>query len=71
MLWRARAEYLPAVDDWMDDYLARAEISLDMPMLEWLSFRVTIADEYDNTPAPGAQRNDFSATAGLALSLVP
>ena len=39
-LWRARAEYLPAVDDWQDDYLARAETSLDVPMLEWLAFRL-------------------------------
>jgi putative salt-induced outer membrane protein YdiY len=71
MLWRARAEYLPAVDDWMHDYLARAETSLDIPMLEWLAFRLTFADEYDNTPADGAQRNKFVTTAGLALSFVP
>ncbi len=66
-LWRARAEYLPAVDDWMDDYLARAETSLDYPVVEWLAFKVAIADEYDNTPAPGAQRNKVVTTAGLSL----
>jgi putative salt-induced outer membrane protein YdiY len=71
MLWRARAEYLPAVDDWMHDYLARTETSLDIPMIEWLAFRFAVADEYDNTPAPGAQRNNFSTTAGLALSFIP
>ena len=70
-LWRARAEYLPAVDDWQNDYLARAETSLDVPMLEWLAFRITFADEYDNTPAPGAQRNKFSTTAGIAIRFIP
>jgi len=68
---RGRAEYLPAVDDWQDDYLARAEASLDVPMLQWFAFRFRIADEYDNTPAPGAQHNKFSTTAGLAIRFVP
>jgi hypothetical protein len=70
-LWRARAEYLPAVDDWQDNYLARAETSLDVPMLEWLAFRLALADEYDNTPAPGAQRNKFTSTAGLSIRFMP
>ena len=68
---RGRAEYLPAVDDWQDDYLARAETSLDVPMLDWLAFRLAFADEYDNTPAPGAQRNKFTTTAGLAIRFIP
>jgi hypothetical protein len=70
-LWRARAEYLPAVDDWQDNYLARAETSLDVPMLEWLAFRLAFGDEYDNTPAPGAQRNKFTSTAGLSIRFMP
>ncbi len=70
-LWRARAEYLPAIDDWQDDYLARAETSIDVPMLQWLAFRLAFADEYDNTPAPGAQRNKFSTTAGFAIRFTP
>jgi Protein of unknown function, DUF481 len=70
-LWRARAEYLPAVDDWLHDYLARAETSIDMPLLEWLAFRVAFGDEYDNTPAPGAQHNKFTATAGLSIQFLP
>ena len=70
MLWKAHAEYLPAVDDWMHDYLARAETSIDIPMLEWLAFRILAGDEYDNTPAPGAQRNKFYTTASLAVRLL-
>jgi hypothetical protein len=68
---RGRVEYLPSVDDWQDDYLARAETSLDLPMLHWLAFRIAFADEYDNTPAPGAQHNKFSSTAGIAIRFVP
>jgi hypothetical protein len=68
---RGRAEYLPAVDDWQDDYLARAEASLDLPMLHWLAFRIAFADEYDNTPASGAQHNKFTSTAGLAIRFIP
>jgi hypothetical protein len=70
-LLRGRAEYLPAVDDWSNDYLARAETSLDVPMVEWLAFRLTFGDEYDNTPAPGAQRNKFYTTAGLSFRFIP
>ena len=70
-LWRARAEYLPAVDDWQDDYLARAETSLDVPLLEWLAFKIAFADEYDNTPAPGAKHNKFVTTAGISLHFDP
>ena len=70
-LWRARAEYLPAIDDWQNDYLARAETSFDMPLLEWLAFKIAFADEYDNTPAPGAAHNKFLTTAGLSLHFYP
>jgi hypothetical protein len=70
-LLRGRAEYLPAVDDWRDDYLARAEATLDLPLVEWLAFRLALADEYDNTPAPGAQRNKLTTTAGIAIRFLP
>jgi hypothetical protein len=66
-LWRARAEYLPAIDDWERDYLARAETSIAFPLLEWLAFKMALADEYDSTPAGGAQRNKFTTTAALSL----
>jgi len=66
-LWRARAEYLPAVDAWADDYLARLETTLDFPLLDWLAFTVTLRDEYDNTPGEGTQRNSLTTTAGLSF----
>ena len=70
-LWRGRAEYLPSVDDWQSDYLARAETSLDFPLVQWLAFRIAAADEYDTTPAPGAQHNKFSTTVGFAIRFIP
>ena len=66
-IWRGRAEYLPAVDDWANDYLIRAETSLEFPLLEWMAFRVALIDEYDNTPAPGARRNRVTTTAALSF----
>jgi hypothetical protein len=65
--WRARVEYLPAVDDWARKYLARAETSIDFPLLEWLAFKVAVADLYDSTPAEDDQRNSFNTTAALSF----
>ena len=70
-LWRARAEYLPSVDDWQDDYLARAEMSFDMPLTDWFAFKIAFVDEYDNTPAPGAEHNKFATTAGISVRFYP
>jgi hypothetical protein len=70
-LWRARAEYLPAVDDWKNDYLARAETSFDVPLLDWFAFKIAFVDEYDNTPAPGAEHNKFATTAGFSIHFYP
>lgn len=62
-----RAEYLPAVDDWADDYLLRSEISLTMPLVGFLNFRAMLADQYDNTPAPGTERNELQTSLGLSV----
>jgi hypothetical protein len=70
-LWRARAEYLPAVDDWKDDYIARFETAVDFPLLEWLSFTVALRDEYDNTPADGNERNTLTTTGALSFRFNP
>lgn len=64
-VWRARAEYVPAIDDWTRDYLARGYTEVDFPLLGWLSFVVSAEDQYDNTPAPGTQRNRFTTTGSL------
>ncbi len=67
VIWRARAEYLPAIDDWTRDYLLRGETSLEFPLLEWLALKLALADEYDNTPGEDSVRNRFTSTAALSL----
>lgn len=64
-IWRARAEYLPAIDAWTEDYLIRGSTEVDFPLLDWLSFVISATDEYDNTPAEDTERNRF--TSALAL----
>lgn len=62
-----RGEYLPAVDDWKQDYLLRGSAALLFPMTDWLSFKSGIVDQYDNTPAEDSSQNSLTGTAGLAL----
>lgn len=61
-------EYAPAAEDF-DNYLLTGEIGVEAAISDHLSLRVVVQDKYDNTPAPGAERNDLSLIAGLGLSL--
>ena len=58
----------PAAEDF-DNYLLTGEIGVEAAISDHLSLRVVVQDKYDNTPAPGAERNDLSLIAGLGLSL--
>jgi len=64
-IWRARAEYVPSVTDWTEDYLLRGSTELDFPLLGWLSFVLSAVDEYDSTPADDTQHNRFTTSAAL------
>lgn len=64
-----RVDYLPAVDDWANDYLIRSEVGLSVPIIGMLAFRASLAEQYDNTPAPGNQRNELQTAVGLSLRL--
>lgn len=61
-------EYVPEVEDF-DNYYLTAEIGVEAAMSDRLSLRMVLQDKYDNTPAPGAERNDLSLIAGLGFSL--
>jgi putative salt-induced outer membrane protein YdiY len=63
-MWRT--DYLPAVDDWGNDYLIRSEAALLVPMIKWLKFRIGVSETYDSTPAEDADKNTLATTAGLA-----
>jgi hypothetical protein len=67
MTFTSRGEYLPAVDDWQDDYLLRGKATLAFPMSEWLSLTSSVIDTYDNTPAEDTDQNSLTLTAGLSL----
>ncbi|UCG12731.1 MAG: DUF481 domain-containing protein [Deltaproteobacteria bacterium] len=64
---RIRVEYLPAVDDWTDNYLVRGALDFTVPIIGWLDFKFTILDIYNSQPPPGTLRNSFTTTAGLSF----
>ena len=61
-------EYLPEAEDF-DNYLLIGEIGVEAAMSDRLSLRVVLQDKYDNTPAEGKERNDFSLIAGVGIQL--
>lgn len=63
-----RLDYLPAVDNFTTDYLLRTEAALTAPLIDPISAKFVVRDEYNNQPAPGTKRNSLFLT--LALSLV-
>jgi hypothetical protein len=63
----ARIEYLPSVEDWVDNYLVRGSVRWRMPLLSWLDFQLTVQDDYSSRPAEGTQPNSFTSLAGLSL----
>lgn len=64
---RIRIEYLPAVDDWTDNYLVRSALDFSVPIIGWLDFKFTMLDIYNSQPPPGTLRNSFTTTAGLSF----
>lgn len=62
-----RTDYLPAVDDWANDFLVRTDASFLLPMLDYLKFKFGVIDQYDNTPAEGSEENSLAIIAGLSL----
>ena len=50
-----------------DDFLLLATAFVDVAMSDRISFRTTVTNTFDNTPAAGAQRNDLLLSAGIAV----
>lgn len=69
MLLAGRVDYLPSVKEWTEDYLIRSEISLTMPLVSVLNLRFAVANQYDNTPADGVDRNEVLTTLGISIRL--
>ena len=62
-----RLDYLPAVDNFTTDYLLRTEGALTVPLIDPVSAKFVLRDEYNNQPARGSQRNSLFLTLGLSL----
>ncbi|MCW5892230.1 MAG: DUF481 domain-containing protein [bacterium] len=66
--FRAGATYLPALDDWQNDYLIRSYASLSVPVWKMIAMKASLVDDYDSTPAPDTPPNSLSLLLGLALT---
>ena len=64
-----RVNYLPSVSDFQNDFLIRSEAALLLPLYKQLSFKLSVADDYDNTPAPGTSFNYLTTQIGLSAQL--
>ena len=62
-----RLDYLPAVDNFTTDYLLRTEAALTAPLIDPISAKFVVRDEYNNRPAAGTKRNSLLLTLGLSL----
>lgn len=62
-----RLDYLPAVDDFANDYLLRTTGSLLLPVYGPVGAKLAVTDEYDNTPAADTQPNSLFITFGVSV----
>ena len=62
-----RLDYLPAVDAFTDDYLLRTEATLLAPLIDPISAKLVVRDEYDSQPAADTDRNSLFVTMGLSV----
>ena len=67
--FRASVEYLPAVDDWTDDYLIRSSASITTPITDHLSLKLSILNEYDSTAADDTDNNELKTSLALGWEL--
>lgn len=63
-----RVDYLPAVDSFTTNYLLRSDASLTLPLIDPVSAKIGLLDEYNGNPAPDAQPNSLFLTAGLSIA---
>jgi putative salt-induced outer membrane protein YdiY len=65
--FRWRAEYLPEVSNWQDNYLIRTTANWTMPIIGWLDFKIAIINTYNNRPPDDTDPNTLTTTAGLSF----
>ncbi len=57
-LFLFKADYLPSLKDWGNDYLIRGDASVALPLTEYLAVKASVLNTYDETPAAGTERNE-------------
>jgi putative salt-induced outer membrane protein YdiY len=65
--WNTRLDWLPSMTDAFDDYRMRGETGLLIPIVEQLSLKASVVDEYNSQPADDAVSNSVSTLLGLSL----
>ena len=65
----ASVDYLPALDDFANNYLIQARLAYTIPVISFLNFKIQITDDYNNRPAEGTQPNSFYFNVGLSVTL--
>ena len=62
-----RLDYLPAVNDFTGQYLLRNAFGLTVPLIDPISAKFSLLDEYNNRPATDANHNSLYLTFGLSI----
>ncbi|MGH7287993.1 MAG: DUF481 domain-containing protein, partial [Myxococcota bacterium] len=65
--WQTRADYLPSVSNWTDDYRLRGETALVVPIYQQLAFKASLVDEYNSQPEEDTSANSLTTLLGLSL----
>jgi hypothetical protein len=66
-IWFARLDYLPSVEDWVEDFILRGETSLVFPLTEHFALKTSLVDLYDSTPAEGSESNSLQTLVGVSV----
>lgn len=62
-----RMDYLPSITDFVNDFLLRNALELTMPLIDPISAKLTLLDEYNNNPAEGVSYNSLYLAIGVSL----
>ena len=65
-VWES-VEYIPSLTE-SDDYLINAEAGIGVAINSMVNLKVTAKDNYNNAPAEGKKRNDFSLITSVGVT---
>jgi hypothetical protein len=63
----ASVDYFPNVEDW-GSYLVRARSVFTLPVLDWVSLRISLDNTYDSEAPDDARNNRLTGAIGLAAT---